>query len=307
MSKQLLQKVRSATSSLSGESLRCDESNGRVEEVCTLQHKTSLGTPKTAPGGLATFMLERDERLKELAELHAAHARFVDADPARDLDPRSIRPSRWMRPLDFSLNRNRYSQLKISIELANGNVQPIKVRPVESETSPEGAEGSPAQFELVFGHLRHRACLELGLSVAAVISEVSDQDLVVEMTAENRTHGHLSLYEYGVTFQRVLQDGLFASERSLAQALGRDLRWVSKALKVGELPLEVVEAFDAPKHIRWSWVEPLLKACFAQPEAIRMQARRLRDNAGVLSAHDVYTHLVGASDGTRASPSSNAA
>ncbi|SCK54347.1 hypothetical protein VAR608DRAFT_5545 [Variovorax sp. HW608] len=42
-------------------------------------------------------------------------------------------------------------------------------------------------------------------------------------------------------------------------------------------------------------------------EAVRMQARRLRDDPRILSALDVYTHLVGVSEGTRASSLSTAA
>ena len=82
--------------------------------------------------------------------------------------------------------------LKSEMESAGGNVQAIKVRPIP------GTE--PQEYEIVFGHRRHRACLDLGLEVLATIESIDDKELFKEMDRENRQRADLRPYEQGLMY-----------------------------------------------------------------------------------------------------------
>ena len=83
------------------------------------------------------------------------------------LDPRKVRQSRWKNRHEDSYNTPEFAQLRREIESAGRNVQPIKVRRVGE------AYELRDEYELVYGRRRHRACLELGLPVAAIVQDVS--------------------------------------------------------------------------------------------------------------------------------------
>src|SRR5262249_49961673 len=51
--------------------------------------------PRTAIGGMAAFMQAESVANKRLEQLEKDHAPFVGADPVKQLDPRTIRRSRW--------------------------------------------------------------------------------------------------------------------------------------------------------------------------------------------------------------------
>ena len=82
------------------------------------------------------------------------------------MDPRLIAPSRWANRHPDAFEGPEFEQLRREIEDAGGNVQPIKIRPITDGRTAEGG----ARYEIVFGHRRHRACLDLGLPVLAVVS-----------------------------------------------------------------------------------------------------------------------------------------
>jgi ParB family chromosome partitioning protein len=226
----------------------------------------------TAPGALAKFMVDKSETHRENAALKAKLAGFEGASPVRLLDPTLIAPTQWANRIDASFNTPSFVQLKSEIQHAGGNVQPIKVREVRGE------DGEPAnRFEIVFGHRRHRACLELGLPInAMVVDEISEQELYLEMERENRNREDLSAWEQGSMYARALEAGLFGSIRQLAAALDRDQSQVSKAVVLGKLPPEVVSAFRSPLDLQFRWATDLRNALQKDPDGVLERARSAR-------------------------------
>jgi hypothetical protein len=105
------------------------------------------------------------------------------------LDPKTVRASLWVNRHQTSFEDANFEELKAEIQGAGGNMQPIKVRPLKE---PAGE----ARYEIVFGHRRHRrhrACLELGLEVAAVVEEVGDQVVGADGAREPRQGQPLGL------------------------------------------------------------------------------------------------------------------
>jgi ParB family chromosome partitioning protein len=159
--------------------------------------------------------------------------------------------------------------LKADIEQAQGNVQPILVRPLKDELD---------QFEIVFGHRRHRASLELGIPVLASIwvDELGDAALFAAMDRENRERADLSSYEQGVMYQRALEEQLFPTQRQLAEALGVSHTWVRKALMVAQLPQAVVDCFRSPLDITFRHADRINTAIEKDRRGVLKRVEKVR-------------------------------
>ncbi|VTY21347.1 Chromosome-partitioning protein Spo0J [Xylophilus ampelinus] len=245
------------------------------------------GRPKTAPGSMAMFLATQSAAMQEAEQLKVKLQAFDGAVPMRSLDPRRIRASRWANRHPDSFADNAFEELRGEIAATGTNVQPICVRALPSGADPE------ADYELVFGHRRHRACLELGLPVQTVIAEVDDKALFEAMERENRGRKNLSAWEQGMMYRRALDSGLYPSQRKLAEALSVDLSLVSKSLALARLPQAVLEAFSSPLEVQFRWAQPLGEALQRDPEGLVRRAKSLQPQKGRLSGRQVFEHLMG--------------
>lgn len=259
--------------------------------------------PKTAPGAMMAFaadarseLVRENERLKAVAhetsilkgkvsELAADLAQWDGAWATRRLDPKQIKRSKWANRHDHSFNDSDFLSLKEEILNAGGNIQAIKVRLVDKNESGDA-------YEIVFGHRRHQACLELNLPVLATIENVSDQGLFVEMDRENRSRKNLSPWEQGVMYLKALDEGLFPSQRKLADAVGIDLSALGKSLNLARLPSAVIQAFPSPLDIQYRWAKPLTDALAENEADVLSKAESLAKESNKGSAKAVFEHLV---------------
>lgn len=231
------------------------------------------GAPlRTGPGQMLMVNSLMKESNEKLAILEARLKEFEGILPVKLLDAENVVPSRWANRDVRSYDLVGFKALKDEIEQAGGNVQPIKVRPLKGETE---------RYEIVFGHRRHRACLELGLPVLALIEEVSDQDLFKAMDRENRTRADLSPWEQGVMYRRALNERLFPSQEQLAKEIGVDAGNLSKALRLADLPEAVVQAFASPLDLQYRWAKTLNDALQGDPEGVLERAKELTANRSV--------------------------
>ena len=143
----------------------------------------------TAPGQMLAFRDQMESATAQIETLESQLKQFEGSKLALYLDASQIKPSPLANRHPRSFEGPEYERLKADIALAGGNVQPIKVRP----TGTDGKDG----YETVFGHRRHRACLELGMRVLVVVEPLSDAELFAQMDRENREREDLSPYELG--------------------------------------------------------------------------------------------------------------
>jgi ParB family chromosome partitioning protein len=235
---------------------------------------------------LRTRASETDRLRAQLGDALTDLAQWDGAKAARLLDPRLVVASVFANRHSASFEDADYAVLKAEIENAGGNVQPIKVRALLN------APAGQAQYELVFGHRRHRACLDLGLPVLAVVDNLDDRALFVEMERENRARKDLSAWEQGRMYRRALTQGLFSSNRKLAQAVGVDLSALGKALSLADLPDWLVAAFPSPLGLQFRWAKPLNDRIAAEPAVMAASARSLAERRGELTAKQVFEHLM---------------
>ena len=258
--------------------------------------------PKTAPGAMMAFAVDQrseilqendllrkkagrvDELQGQLGEALQDLQQWQDAKATRLIDPERIARSRFANRHAVNFDGAEFEQLKAEIRDAGGNVQAIKVRTVVGTSAD-------IRYELVFGHRRHEACRQLGLPVLAVVDNLDDRTLFVEMDRENRSRKDLSAWEQGAMYRRALKEGLFPSNRKLAEATGVDLGAVGKALALADLPDEVVAAFGSPLELQYRWAKPLSDALIADHDGVLSLARELKTQAGALAPRTVFERL----------------
>ena len=253
------------------------------------QAEVKPALPRTGVGMLSRMLNGAAADTEAVSKLNAEIEKLKLQVGEQLIDPRQITLTRWADRHPDSFSSQAFAELKQEIESAGGNVQPIKVRPVRGAAAeqPEGP-----RFELVYGSRRTRACLELGLPVRAVVDEnVDDQALYVQMQRENRGRSNLSAWEQGVSYHKALNEGLFPSARRLAEQIGLDHSNVAKALRVAELPQEIVGAFRSPVDIQFRWAVALDKAYQQDPDAVLSAARLLAGRAPKPAAAEVFRSL----------------
>lgn len=267
--------------------------------------------PKTAPGAMMAFANDaRSDLLRENEELRLAASRvpgleaelgevvedlraWNGAKATRQLDPATIARSRYANRHASSFDGEDFDRLKREIQEAGGNVQPIKVRPASSKQ----AEG--VLYEIVFGHRRHEACRQLGIPVLAVVDNLDDRSLFVEMERENRERQDLSPWEQGMMYARALDLGLFTSNRQLASTLGIDHSNVGKSLALARLPDALVGAFRSPLDIQLRWAPLLNRALEADEQGLLARAQELATRTPRPLAKDVLRELVSSQEGVQ--------
>lgn len=221
-------------------------------------------------------LLRENESLKlKVQDLGAAASRagelegklrtWEGARATRLIDPKLITWSQWANRDEANFTGDEFLELKAEIASAGGNVQPVKVRSLKP--------GGDFAFELVFGHRRHRACLELGPPVLALVDNVGELEMFVEMDRENRSRKNLSAWEQGSMYLRAIERGLFPSNRQLAERVGVDLGLVGKAISLAKLPKEAIDAFPTPLDVQFRWAKPLSDLYESDPEGLVARSR----------------------------------
>ena len=251
----------------------------------TIADHAKASAPRTAPGQMLAARSEMLSLQSELAALREKLKQFDGSLPTIKIDPKSIRVTRWANRHEVSFATPSFARLKASIELAGGNTQPILIRKSEEH----------GVYEIVFGHRRHRACLELGIAVLAVLwsGPMPDVELFLSMDRENREREDLSAYEQGSTYTSALEAGLFQSQRRLAEAIGVSHTWVRKAIQVAELPPAIIEAFASPLDIQPTHAAEITAAMEHDKKTVLRRAEKLRQTSRRISAGQVVAHLVG--------------
>jgi ParB family chromosome partitioning protein len=223
--------------------------------------------PRTAIGAISVSLAMGRGVEAENKTLKEKLAQLEGREYVELLDPKRIRASKYANRHPSSFCDQAFEALREEIVHAGRNVQPIKVRPVTEDPEHD--------FEIVYGHRRHRACLELGIVVAATIADLNDQELFAEMDRENRDRESLSPWEQGRMYQRALQLGLYPSARKLAQEVGVTNSTVSTAIQLASLPDEIVRAFTRPQSLQYRWAVPLSEAVEKNRDLVLKRAAQI--------------------------------
>jgi ParB family transcriptional regulator, chromosome partitioning protein len=192
------------------------------------------------------------------------------------LDPKHIRRAAQANRHALSLTEadEDFATLKQSLK-RDGQIMPVSVRALEGDAEHV--------YELVSGHRRHEAALQLdrerpeGFKLRAVLDSAAQDPatLALHMYLENAARKDLSAYEVGAMFRTWLASGIFAEQQQIAEATGLGKPSISKYLQVAGLPAPVLNAFGDPRVIAVRWAEILIAALKANETAVLATARKL--------------------------------
>lgn len=143
---------------------------------------------------------EENERLR---------AQLQSGASAIDLDPAHIIPAFVRDRMDFEDNPE-FAGFVEGIR-REGQKLPILVRPLTDR---------PGFYQIAYGHRRHRACQILGINVRAIVTPLTDEELVVAQGIENAERENPSFIEQALYAAELKKRG-FARE-TIARALGRN-------------------------------------------------------------------------------------
>lgn len=220
---------------------------------------------------------------------------FGDGRAVIAIDPVHVCESRWVTTPQEEWTSTAFAKLKRDIMACGYNVQPIKVRPADGQASLDALSRDrrpTTRFEIVFGHRRHRACLELGLPVHCIVESMYDTQLIAEFVAENRTQPALLSWRLADTLDRALHQGLFVSSRRLAETIHESATDVALLLKMARLPTAIRSRF-ANVSLPPSCAKSLAAEYEHDPDTIHDRAKN-EDFSQCRHPRDVVRKLTGA-------------
>jgi len=181
-----------------------------------------------------------------LADLLGARQAAVAAAATAAAAPRGEELARL--PLDL-LQRGRYqprvdmraetlAELAASIKV-QGVIQPIVVRPLESQGNGQGQ-----RYEIIAGERRWRAAQMAGLAeIPAVIRRIPDEAAIAVALIENIQRENLNPLEEARALGRLISEfGL--THQQIADAVGRSRATVTNLLRLLDLTAEVCELIE---------------------------------------------------------------
>jgi len=219
-------------------------------------------------------LLGGDTNQQESASREATTGKVVDTLPL-DL----IQRGRFQPRRDF--NPDRLQELADSIA-AQGVVQPIVVRPIESN-----------RYEIIAGERRWRAAQQAGLSeIPAVIRDVPDKTAMAMGLIENIQRDDLNPLEEASALHRLL-DEFELTHQQIAQGIGKSRTTVTNLLRLLELNADVKQLIEE-RNIEMGHARALLglqgqaqsdaaKQVFAQGLSVRDTEKLVRRLQGVKS------------------------
>lgn len=261
----------------------------------------------TAAVGARPYVAEAGHRLAEglREENQRLKAERANALLVLQLDPKRVRATKFINRDERSFLESdaKFISLKESLR-AHGQDTPIRVRPV--------ADDPAVDYEVVFGHRRHRACLALdaetegGFQVLALLdSTVSEaRDLVLKMFRENEDREEQCAYDKGRSFRQWLSEGLFADQGELARTIGVSDSTVTKYLQIADLPETVLAAFEDTREISVRWSHDLVRAIKTNPGRVEETALRLANTTPRPAAAAVVRALTASAETQRDARSS---
>jgi ParB family chromosome partitioning protein len=117
----------------------------------------------------------------------------------------------------------------------NKQLQPALIR---KHPAPHGT----VKYEIIFGRRRHLACLKLGIPFLAIYKDIPNvQDAIASQDAENKLRNDVSNFSNAKLFQRLLQDGVFKTEKELSQKLRLSPSTLNDLMAYAKIPDDIVQ------------------------------------------------------------------
>ena len=205
---------------------------------------TPPGPPKTSPGKLMAFTLEKaayEEKIKKL-QMEAENHTSIE------IEIKKIEPNPWQPRTYF--DPKAIENLADSIK-ETGLIQPIIIRSVPNRNTEEINQNVPTRntlYQIITGERRFRAHQLLGLErIKAVVLEVSDEEMSVMALAENISRTDLSDYEISKAI--VNAENQFPNRKEMAIAIGMGRTSFYRYLTFKTLPDVIIKDLELAPYL----------------------------------------------------------
>jgi len=245
------------------------------DEPCRAQHSAApsehskirpllgIARPQRPASALGAISQSLDSINARALRAQEIEERLALGDVIVEIDPNLIDPSPIADRLPDD-DDTAFQLFKEGIE-RDGQKLPIQVRPHPSE---------PGRFQIAFGRRRWRAAKLLSRPVKAVVTNLSDADLLVVQGIENSTRQDLTWIERAIFAWRMDEIGLKAKEIRAALAIDdsqlANMRSVLRVLS----PELATTIGRAPTIGRRRWID-LANAITSDPAALQRVQKTL--------------------------------
>lgn len=147
-------------------------------------------------------------------------------------------------------------------------LQPALIR---NHPAPHGK----VKYEIIFGRRRHLACLKLGIPFLAIRKHLPNmQDAIASQDAENKFRNNVSNFSNAKLYQRLLKDGIFNTEKELADKLRLSPSTLNDLMAYAKIPDDIVKAIpdvhSLSKHLAVKIVQLLGKSDKNHPKILEI-------------------------------------
>ena len=217
----------------------------RKDILLGITNAESVKPERSVTSGYATRGASRSmlSSIGELAAQAAKAERLIEGETIVDLDTALI---------DGSFVSDR---MENDDEAFNELVQAMRERGQDSPILVRSHPIKPGRYQIVFGHRRVRAAVQLRIPVRAVVKDLHDRDHVIAQGQENSARANLSFIERAV-FADSLQN-LGYDKDTVLSALSIDAPMLTRMNSVVKrIPPAVVQAIGPAKGVgRDKWLE----------------------------------------------------
>ncbi len=110
----------------------------------------------------------------------------------------------------------------------NGQQEPILVRPTQSTNK--------TKYEVIFGNRRWRAAKLANISLTAIVKNLTDQKAALCQKEENENRKDLSDYARALSYRKLIERGIFASESELCQKMSVSKKTINDVMAFLRVP-----------------------------------------------------------------------
>lgn len=236
------------------------------------EHSTDIqkAPQRTSPRVGAGIIGATQRSLAEIREERDRLLALVESGGAiQEISPDLIEPSPFPDRLED--DDESFEEFKKRFD-AEGQKVPVQLRPHPLDDG---------KYQVIFGHRRWRAARELGRSLKAVVTTLTDSELVIAQGIENSDRQDLTWIERALFAMRMDEQGI--KPRDIKAALSIDDAELARLRQVHRsVPIDVIESIGrAPKIGRPRWVS------FAQ--AVQKDSKAVARVRETLSADKVFS------------------
>jgi ParB family chromosome partitioning protein len=261
-------------------------------------------SPATTPNRAGMSLLGRESALARVASGEVRQVTQLLIDPTR------VRVWEGNARFQAQLNEANCRDLIDSIIAEGGQKVPVIVRRIDDDPAID--------YELIAGTRRHftiswlRANNYPDMRLLAQVADLDDEAAFRLADIENRARKDISDIERAKNYASALETHYGGKQRRMADRLNVSESWLSRMLKVAQLPDAVIQLFADPAELSMRAAYPLAVFC-ADSDKRRIalnrvhkiedeQQRRNQTGTALLGAAEIIRQLLRGVD-TAASPS----